>query len=775
MIEKNVIARVNEFASVSQQRQQSRINHGNNNNNDNNNARADFDRLFEKIQRATVIGEDKHVDLSIKRCCSVDSELWYEQLIAIERLRAIALDKVLSNDDDEKNDSSSSSKNDIVASMTSKHVNELVISCFVFDGWKLETKPKLTATETLLSSNKSLSSSSIRLAISTLCLQERRFERAIFGLLEIVFYERTCLRNLREENMNDLLDFCVERLERVKVLSFLDTNDYDNNENDDDDDDDDGQNFAKAMSCLSIIRHVCDRISEIPLSAIANLVSKHKIHSHLLPSLLQRRPWCRMDSKKNKKIFNDGEWIEPNGHLPKPEAQVWLCLRALLAEPVCSGRHDYFDATFEQSLIELKDMLINNSSSRLIDQIPQLGGDGLQRAVLYHLHEMRVNKRDEVETNLFDKHVLTKNLNAMKGDSNKSSSSQQNDLFDSVHEERQEQQINERKDQLPTTMLNITNNNNNNRNRNTFEHSSNKKEFKFSFIQPILSKSFRESARINARDNATAWVNDFIAKCTEDFDKYAARVREQVLTMFDDSNYYDDNVINAAVKMNPPEKNTAKNDSSSSSYTVRVQFSKDVENDDDNDNNENNELMFTFNRNATNDQNQQRLSSDVTILKKDTNTLVRGERYQCVPLSDGHSRHRLRWFSNPRYVKVTLISPSSSLSLDKNNETSSSSSTFASINSSIKTTEISKALDSIDDDDDASQNNDNKKRNKGSFWMTIGSLSKHAFAVQIQLKCRHRSRSLLAAKEEEVEEEDFFAFDLSLKTLACTLSTSSET
>jgi hypothetical protein len=134
----------------------------------------------------------------------------------------------------------------------------------------------------------------------------------------------------------------------------------------------------------------------------------------LLPTLLSKVPWFR---KEEQKVLNDGRWISAKSlvKMPKPEAQVWLCLRALLSEPVCSGRHDYHDSTFERSLIVLKSKLLgSNGNSRLIDQISQLGGNGLQRAILYHLHEIQRNKRADVETTLFDAHVLTRNMNAMK-------------------------------------------------------------------------------------------------------------------------------------------------------------------------------------------------------------------------------------------------------------------------------------------------------------------------------------------------------------------------
>ena len=152
---------------------------------------------------------------------------------------------------------------------------------------------------------------------------------------------------------------------------------------------------------------------------------KHKFIHLLLPTLLLKTPWLQ---EGEEKVFNDGQWINAKtlSHMPKPEAQVWLCLRALLAEPVCSGRHDYFDPTFERSLTDLKSKLLDCSGrSRLIDQIPQLGGDGLQRAILYHLHEIQRNRRTRVETTLCDMHVLTKNMNAMKGkDMNAGDSSQ---------------------------------------------------------------------------------------------------------------------------------------------------------------------------------------------------------------------------------------------------------------------------------------------------------------------------------------------------------------
>ena len=52
--------------------------------------------------------------------------------------------------------------------------------------------------------------------------------------------------------------------------------------------DENDEYLCRTMSCLSILRSICDSVSELPLSVVARLISKHKIHSHLLPTFLSK-------------------------------------------------------------------------------------------------------------------------------------------------------------------------------------------------------------------------------------------------------------------------------------------------------------------------------------------------------------------------------------------------------------------------------------------------------------------------------------------------------
>ena len=343
---------------------------------------------------------------------NVDSPEWHEFVLNADRARKVALRLVLKNANKGGEGILENSCSDCAsvgedAQSTGEILDDVVRCLFALEAWKDDVLPVLSAR--IERERKEMMTQYI--AKSKLLLHVGQLQSSILGVLEIAVFDNACSvgKSLNESNLLDLVDYCVERLEALNNVSDP-TEKSTLSENSDEND----EYLCRTMSCLSILRSICDSVSELPLSVVARLISKHKIHSHLLPALLSKVPWFR---KEEQKVLNDGRWISAKSlvKMPKPEAQVWLCLRALLAEPVCSGRHDYHDSTFERSLIDLKSKLLgSNGNSRLIDQIPQLGGDGLQRAILYHLHEIQRNKGADVETTLFDAHVLTRNMNAMK-------------------------------------------------------------------------------------------------------------------------------------------------------------------------------------------------------------------------------------------------------------------------------------------------------------------------------------------------------------------------
>ena len=655
---------------------------------------------------------------------SVDSPKWYEFVLNADRARKVGLRIVLESVN--RGDFSEKRCDDSIREdLQSTEILDDVVQClFALEAWTDGILPELL----VRIERKRREMMTQYLAKSKLLLHVGQLQSSILGVLEIAVFESSCSvgKSLSESNLLDLLDFCVERLEGVNNMKCEGEkwtwNDSDN-----------GEYFSRAMSCLSILRSACDRVSELPLSVIARLVSKHKIHSHLLPTLLLKTPWLQ---EGEEKVFNDGQWINAKtlSHMPKPEAQVWLCLRALLAEPVCSGRHDYFDPTFERSLTDLKSKLLDCSGrSRLIDQIPQLGGDGLQRAILYHLHEIQRNRRARVETTLCDTHVLTKNMNAMKGkDMNAGDSSQDKST----------------------------------------------KNGAFTLIHPIQPPSFRLTVHKKAKERASHWVDGFMSRHSENFDVYATRVRREVFNMFDEDYDVLDNwesFTNTNDTIIIPKK--------SSTYTVRVQFLLNDNEEYIARNGHRQELLYTFD---TNDTDCRLPDANVTLLQNkgaentnDTSKLVRGERFKCNYLGEGEeetiaddrrpkqhrpcSRSSTRWFSNPRYVRVSV----------ENTSTTDITTSTKEKTVPLKITDLSQALDKGDD-----EKRRRSTKGGGFFWIACGSLRADTFCVQIRLQCKRvapsHDRDFTGRSKEEKEEEEgeqsvFFSYDCRIARVVCCL------
>jgi|TARA_B110000483_G_C18200496_1_gene544970 hypothetical protein len=672
---------------------------------------------------------------------NVDSPEWHEFVLSADRARKAALRLVLKNANKGGEEILENSCSDCAsvgedAQSTGEILDDVVRCLFALEAWKDDVLPVLSAR--IERERKEMMTQ--YLAKSKLLLHVGQLQSSILGVLEIAVFDNACSvgESLNESNLLDLVDYCVERLEALNNVSDP-TEKSTLSENSDEND----EYLCRTMSCLSILRSICDSVSELPLSVVARLISKHKIHSHLLPTLLSKVPWFR---KEEQKVLNDGRWISAKSlvKMPKPEAQVWLCLRALLSEPVCSGRHDYHDSTFERSLIVLKSKLLgSNGNSRLIDQIPQLGGDGLQRAILYHLHEIQRNKRADVETTLFDAHVLTRNMNAMKKGEETCASE------NSKHEKETQ------------------------------------KRSAFTLIQPIQSTSFRQTVHEKAKEDATRWVDAFVSRHSENFDVYSARVRQEVLNMFDEEYDVLDNIKSIATNTN----DDLSEPQTSSAHTVRVQF---LHNDNEEERMVQQELLYAFD---ARDADCLLPDADVVLSQKKyagksidgTTGYVRGERFKCayageedrgketLPDDDAQSKQRRlcsrsssRWFSNPRYVRVSVERN------DDGNDAVTTSTTTMKTVLPLKVTDLSRALDESDRND---------TKGGGSLWIACGSLRADTFCVQMRLKCRRPgARRVLCGGDshpqsfsydddncDDGERNEFFSYDLSVARVVCCL------
>jgi hypothetical protein len=121
------------------------------------------------------------------------------------------------------------------------------------------------------------------------------------------------------------------------------------------------------------------------------------------------------------------------------------------------------------------------------------------------------------------------------------------------------------------------------------------------------------------------------------------------------------------------------------------------------------------------------------------------------------------WFSNPRYVCVSLRRN------NKNNDTATTADALKTqtIVVPLRITDLSRALDESDK---------NGIKGEGTFWIACGSLRADSFCVQLRLKCKRTARRYCFDDDTEGEEEReniddslFFSYDVTVARAVCCL------
>ncbi|KAK9825800.1 hypothetical protein WJX74_008414 [Apatococcus lobatus] len=136
--------------------------------------------------------------------------------------------------------------------------------------------------------------------------------------------------------------------------------------------------FGTAMCSLTILRYLTEHGPHLPLSVTTRLADALDAASALVP-VMQQQPWSRRIGKREER-FQDGRWqpVEASHRLRvcQPEAQVWLTLHNLVADPACRGKLAALRSeSGRDALLSLRSRL----TEPLLDQMPPLGA--LQRAL----------------------------------------------------------------------------------------------------------------------------------------------------------------------------------------------------------------------------------------------------------------------------------------------------------------------------------------------------------------------------------------------------------
>lgn len=133
---------------------------------------------------------------------------------------------------------------------------------------------------------------------------------------------------------------------------------------------------SRALSCLSILWFIVDRVDALPMAAANALLQKNDLPVGLSDVLLLQ-PWTRRSATETFKYIS-GTFAPVAGddvlRVCVPEAHTWFCMHKLLCDPECRRRYAYTQHK-KESILRVRRFL----NDTLVDQIPAL--ESVQRAL----------------------------------------------------------------------------------------------------------------------------------------------------------------------------------------------------------------------------------------------------------------------------------------------------------------------------------------------------------------------------------------------------------
>lgn len=141
------------------------------------------------------------------------------------------------------------------------------------------------------------------------------------------------------------------------------------------------QRIARAMSCISLLWFIVDRLDALPLSAMNSILRKSDIPVGMSEVLLLQ-PWVRRaaaagGSSEVLKFQSGGFAPAPGSEAQRvcvPEAHAWFCLHKLLCDAECRRQYPYTQHR-KASLLRVRSLF----NETLLDQLPAL--QDVQRAL----------------------------------------------------------------------------------------------------------------------------------------------------------------------------------------------------------------------------------------------------------------------------------------------------------------------------------------------------------------------------------------------------------
>lgn len=237
------------------------------------------------------------------------------------------------------------------------------------------------------------------------------YEGMLVNLLECIMYNESAVVAFPGDDINELIDYCWRQVVQyllsssssassssIPPISSLGVNDIDpvmsNTKLAMSDAVSDVERFlrtqreaniSRALSCLSILWFIVERLNELPFSVTNTILLKSDLVCGFV-SVLEARPWMRMGHKEggsNNKAamitqkFVQGQWKEVSRSdaavICSPEAHCWFALHFLLCDRTARQKYNYTQYKKEHILRAKRHL-----NEVLVDQLPVL--TQLQRA-----------------------------------------------------------------------------------------------------------------------------------------------------------------------------------------------------------------------------------------------------------------------------------------------------------------------------------------------------------------------------------------------------------
>ncbi|CAM9208150.1 unnamed protein product [Chrysoparadoxa australica] len=257
------------------------------------------------------------------------------------------------------------------ALLTFDKVHDIVHELLLVEAWKEFVLP-------VLLKQKGLSSGSNNMRLYFMLYHEA----TVANLLEVLLYHAHCCSEMGDAAL-ELVDYCARKLvllnstrkfskpaskvgDAKAFAKELEQRDPVKELQDQQDD----IEFRVCITAVTLLRYLCEHISQLPLSAMTRVLETHDVLLGLVP-LIENPPWTVRTEEGKWKKYMDFKWEEVRPadllKVTQTEAQVWLAVFFITCNSDCRERYAF--NSFRKECLLRSRKYINDL---LLDQLPVL-------------------------------------------------------------------------------------------------------------------------------------------------------------------------------------------------------------------------------------------------------------------------------------------------------------------------------------------------------------------------------------------------------------------